>query len=37
MLIKDVSNYESTCIQLIKIDKLNQDKRVGPDPAQFNG
>jgi diketogulonate reductase-like aldo/keto reductase len=33
----DVFGFELSESQMTKIDKLNTDQRVGPDPAQFNG
>ncbi|MDT3958604.1 aldo/keto reductase [Staphylococcus kloosii] len=33
----DVFGFELSESQMTKIDKLNKEQRVGPDPAQFNG
>lgn len=33
----DVFGFELSETQMTKIDKLNKNQRVGPDPAQFNG
>ena len=36
---KEIGNIESEKIKSlnVEIDELNKNKRVGPDPAQFNG
>lgn len=33
----DVWNFELSDNQMERIDQLNQDKRIGPNPLEFNG